>query len=92
MKKSILGIGIVGLTLIASDSNFNLEYLGDMPGPFKNTTFQKFRDKSNGVICYLYLPESVSTESSISYGKTYNKIVSFAGHISCVKEKIGFFH
>lgn len=92
MKKSILSLGIFALTLFAGEGSFNLEYLGDVPGPFKNTSFQKFRDKSSGVICYLYLPESISTETSVSYGKTYNKIVSFAGNISCVKEKTGFFN
>lgn len=93
MKKIVLVLmlGVALTFLVAKDTEFNLEFLGSADGPFENTSIQKFRDKKNNVICYLYLPESVSTQTSSSGNKTYHKITTFGGNISCVKEKTGPF-
>lgn len=90
MKKVFLGMIVIGVALLAKESQLHLEYIGKVQGPFNNTSIEKYKDTSNGVVCYLYVPDSVGTESSFSEKEVHHKIVTFAGNISCVKEKTWF--
>ena len=60
----------------------HMSFVYEWAGPFKDTTIVKTADYSDGVVCYIYAPKTVSYNwgtDGISYGN--NNI----GSISCVK-------
>ena len=90
MLKKIIFIILPVLILQAAEV-VDLKYIGTTKGPFKGTSIEKYKDSANGVVCYLYIPDTVGTQTSIDDSKTYTKITTFGGNISCVKEKTGLF-
>lgn len=58
------------------------------PGPFQDTLIQRWIDKSNGNICYLYIPVIAPGETSYQPNQTQPAIRVYGknaiGTISCV--------
>ena len=65
-----------------------LIYDGEFKGPFSGTKILRLYDPKYGVVCYLYIPDFVTTKYIYSkYFDSGTAITSFAGNISCVKVK-----
>ena len=58
-----------------------LVYVGKQKGPFKDTVIVKYYDKELNTMCYMFIPESIST----TYSNDMVFINGFGGNISCVK-------
>lgn len=78
------------LTLAQSKQN-QLLLDSQFPGPFQDTLIQRWVDKSNGNICYLYIPVIAPGETSYQANQTQPAIRVYGknsiGTISCVSSK-----
>lgn len=63
------------------DLKNKLTYIGEQEGPFDNTLILKYYDKKLNVMCYTFVPKSVST----TYSNKMVFINGFGGNISCTK-------
>lgn len=67
-------------------SSGQMEYVDKWDGPFKQTVILKWADPSDGVVCYLYSPTTLAT-NSVNFEPRFDG--NNAGSISCVKVKEG---
>jgi hypothetical protein len=79
----LLASAILGISSYAIAANFNLSYLGASTGGYNGTSIHKYYDKDDGVICYVYSPDIV-TSSNVNGQKHFT--ANNAGSISCVKK------
>ena len=89
----IITILVLSLTSLGYAESKTFVFDGEFKGPFVGTSINRFYDPDYNVVCYLYIPDTVSIKQKLRLdtesGKTSNSkiITSFAGNISCVKVK-----
>jgi|GEM_PF-6344717 hypothetical protein len=86
----VSGILFLSLCSYADDGTHKrilLVFDGESRGPFGDTKIVRFKDPDYNVVCYMYLPEYVTTSITYAGGKGGTAFTSFAGNISCVKVK-----
>lgn len=86
----IIIILVLSLTPLGYAKSKTFIFDGEFKGPFKNTSIVRFYDPEYKVVCYLYLPDNISTKLQANPRMILEQgivITSFAGNISCVKVK-----
>lgn len=67
-----------------AESSGKMEYVDQWDGPFEQTVILKWADPSDGVVCYLYSPKTLAT-NSVNFKQRFDG--NNTGSISCVKVK-----
>ena len=78
---SLLFLGCQEKSYSGNELASKLVYLGEQKGPFNDTVIMKYYDKELNTMCYMFIPNSISTTKN-------NDMVffnGFGGNISCVK-------
>ena len=79
---SVLFFGCQEKNYSKTELTSKLVYVGRQEGPFKeDTLILKYFDKDLNVMCYMYIPNSVSTTNS----NDMTFVNGFGGSMSCVK-------
>jgi hypothetical protein len=78
---SLLFLGCQEKDYTSEELTNKLIYVSKQKGPFKDTSILKYYDKKLNTMCYMFIPESIST----TYSNDMVFINGFGGNISCVK-------
>ena len=79
---SLLFLGCQEKEYSKTELTNKLVYVGQQDGPFKkDTLILKYFDKKLNIMCYMYVPDSVST----THSNNMIFVNGFGGSMSCVK-------
>ncbi|WP_335986445.1 hypothetical protein [Spongiibacter tropicus] len=84
MKRIFMVLCLLPSLALANDLP-RLKLLKTWAGPFEGTEITKYADYSDGVACYVYAPQSISTSKNCQGSKCRTVFKGDIGSISCVK-------
>ena len=78
---SLLFLGCQEKEYKSEELTNNLVFIGKQKGPFDDTLILKYYDSKLNTMCYMFIPESIST----THSNDMVFINGFGGSMSCVK-------
>lgn len=85
LKSIVIAFLLAPTTGFSSGMGQSLPSIDGWDGPVPETFIGKYWDSSEGVVCYIYSPQHVSSNQRCSGGKCVSVYAGSVGSISCVK-------